>query len=332
MKIAIVKLSALGDIIQAAFVVQFIKQNFPQSHIDWIVEERFAQVLNDVEGIDNIKTLNLKNIKKNIFSIFKERRKIKNFGKYDLIIDMQGLLKSAIVARFMGKNIAGFDRLSAREGLAALFYRKKFYLPYDMHTIDRYRLLVSSALDITVSKDAVLGKKAYMNANKNVESFKSKNMRAVFIIGATWESRCYPKEHFIELARGLEQNYGADVFIPFGSDKEYNNAKFIEQHCKNVTVLPKLSLNELKSVIAKADLVVGNDTGPTYLGWANNIPTVILFGPTPPVRVYQSDRCTLIKSPSTVNPNKLNKHDYSIAKIEVVEIEKAIASVVKESE
>jgi len=325
MKIAIVKLSALGDIIQSAFVVQFIKAKLPNCQIDWIVEERFAGILQGVEGIENIKTVNISSIKKNIFYFLKERKNIKSFGNYDIVIDLQGLIKSAIVAKIAGKNVVGFDRLSAREGLAAFFYNKKFYLPYDLHTSDRYRQLASMALGIEITKEEVLRKTPYMLAQKEVSGFKSRAKKAIFVIGSTWESRCYPKEKFVELANAFE----GDVFIPFGNDKEYNNAKFIEQNCSNVKVLPKLNLYELRSVISKSDLVVGNDTGPTYLGWANNIPTVIIFGPTPAVRVYESRICKLIKSSSTVNPYKLNKKDYSITKIPAQRVIEAMNEVMK---
>lgn len=325
MKIAIVKLSALGDIIQSAFVIQFIKQKLPQAQIDWIVQEEFADILKNVDGINCVKTINLKGVKKNIFKIHKERKKIKSFGEYDLIIDLQGLLKSAIVSKFLGKNVAGFDRFSAREGLAAFFYKKRYYLPYEMHTADRYRQLVSMALDIEITKEEVLEKSAYMIANKSVEGFKSNQKKALFVIGSTWESRCYPKEKFVQLAQSFE----GEVFIPFGNDKEYNNAKFIEQNTTNVTVLPKLSLCQLRSVVSKVNLVVGNDTGPTYIGWANNIPTVIIFGSTPADKVYESKICKLIKSSSSVDPLNLNKEDYSIAKIDSQIVIEAMNEVMK---
>lgn len=323
MKIAIVKLSALGDIIQSAFVVQFIKEKIPDATIDWIVEEKFKDILCDVEGLNDVKAVNLHSIKKSFWNFFKERKKIKSFGEYDLIIDMQGLLKSAIVAKFLGKNTVGFDRMSARETLATFFYKKRFYIPYETHTTDRYKDIVSKALNIVISREDVLRKKAYMNAKNVIDAFKSQKKKAVFIIGSTWESRCYPKEKFVEVAKKID----AQVFIPYGNDIEYNKAKFIEQSCTNVTVLPKLTLTQLKGVIAKADLIVGNDTGPTYLGWANNIPTVILFGPTPPVRVYENDCTKLLKSPSKVDPLKLDKNDFSITQISVDEVVEAIKKV-----
>jgi heptosyltransferase-1 len=82
-----------------------------------------------------------------------------------------------------------------------------------------------------------------------------------------------------------------------------------------IKVMPKLDLNSLKALIAQADLLIGNDTGPTHMAWALNRPSITLFGPTPVSRVYQTDINKVVKSASVVNPYKLNKQDYSIKDI-----------------
>jgi heptosyltransferase-1 len=76
-----------------------------------------------------------------------------------------------------------------------------------------------------------------------------------------------------------------------------------------------MSLNDLKSTIKHADLVIGNDTGPTHMAWGFNKPSITLFGPTPVSRVYQTPINKVLKSPSVVNPFKLNKKDFSITEI-----------------
>ena len=129
MKIAIVKLSALGDIVHSMIVLQFIKKNYPESEIDWIVEKRFFEVLENNPHINQIKQINLKSAKesKSFFLFCKELRNIRKFGKYDLVIDMQGLVKSALVARMIPSGITlGFERTSLRESLAAIFYNKTY--------------------------------------------------------------------------------------------------------------------------------------------------------------------------------------------------------------
>ena len=87
-----------------------------------------------------------------------------------------------------------------------------------------------------------------------------------------------------------------------------------------IQVMSRLDLNSLKALIARADLLIGNDTGPTHMAWALNKPSITLFGPTPVSRVYQTDINKAVKSASLVNPYKLNKQDYSIKEIDENEI------------
>ena len=324
MKIAIVKLSALGDIIQSAFVVQFIKEAFPQSTLHWFAEEKFSTVLEGVEGIDRICRVNLSRLKKQPSAIPEEVRKIRSHGYYDLVIDMQGLIKSAMVARLLSDNVRGFSKKGLREKQAAWFYKRGYDISYDTPTTDRYRLLVSFALDFTLSKERVMAKKGYMCIDKTFDFLPEKPF-ALFVVGSTWRSRVYPKEQFAEVARGV----GMPVVVAYGNDEEYAFARYLADKAENVSVLPKLSLVDLKAVVTQSALVVGNDTGPTYLGWACNIPTVLLFGPTPPVRVYADKRTKLLKSSSYVNPLKLNREDYSIKEITPGEILKAIEEVMQ---
>ena len=125
MKIAIVKLSALGDIVHAMASLQFIKQVIPESKIDWIVEEGFASVLEHNPHINAILCVNLKALKTDKSQFFSELKKVRKFAQnhYDVVIDIQGLIKSAIVSRILGPNV-GFDRKSIRETVASSLYRR----------------------------------------------------------------------------------------------------------------------------------------------------------------------------------------------------------------
>jgi len=329
LKIAIVKLSALGDIIHSAFILQFIKKEFPDAKIDWIVEKGFAPILENNPDIENIKTVELKSIKKSFFNIFKEIKKIKKYAKdeYDIVIDLQGLAKSAITAKLLGKNVAGFDKNSTREGIASLFYNKKINIAYDENTIDRYRVLASKALDIEISKEEVLNKKPYLFYTlkdvEHINNFLDKDRKnIIFIVGSTWQSRIYPKEKLAYIANQLKDN----ILIPYGNEDEKKDAEYIASNSKNVKVLPKINLNQLKALISHADLLIGNDTGPSYIAWANNIPSITLFGPTPPTRIYETKINKVLKSSSHVNHYKLDKNDFSIKEID----ENKIVNLAKE--
>jgi heptosyltransferase-1 len=326
MKIAIVKLSALGDIIHSAFVVQFIKEHIPEAKIDWIVEEGFASILEHNSDIDNIKKVNLKSIKGSFSNIFGEIKKLRVYAKenYDIVIDMQGLIKSSIASKILSSHVAGYDKNSTREGVASLFYSDKFDIPYHFNTIDRYRLLVSKALNIDISKDDILKKKAYLFFAKDddirAKEFLSKSQKnIIFIVGSTWQSRIYPKEKLVNIADRLDAN----ILIPYGNESEKADGDYIASKSDNVTLLPRMNLNVLKALISNVDLLIGNDTGPSYIAWANNIPSITLFGPTPPTRIYETDINKVLKSSSKIDHYKLDKNDFSISEIkedQIVEI------------
>jgi len=317
MKICIVKLSAMGDIIHAMVALQFIKKKMPDAQIDWIVERGFMGVLENNPHIDNILPVNLKAIKKKKSEIFTQYKILKQYSNnnYDIVIDAQGLLKSAIVTRIIGaKIISGFDKQSIREGIAAIFYNKTVSIPYDANTIDRNATVVCEPLEINATQEMILNKEKFLFSSSPVENLPE--MFNLFVIGSTWESRNYPKEKFVEIADAL----GIQTFIVWGSEEEHQKALWMQEQSQYLHVLPRGSLDELKYVISKSNLLIGNDTGPTHMAWGLNTPSITIFGPTPTNRVYLTPINKVVKSNSKVNHYKLNKNDFSISEIEVDKI------------
>jgi heptosyltransferase-1 len=317
MRIAIVKLSALGDIVHAMVALQFIKERFPDSQIDWIAEERFAGVLADNPDLHEILTVNLKALKTDKLRLFAELKKIRTFAErdYDHVIDAQGLLKSAIVAKLIGKKIAGFAADSIREKAASWFYDQKIHCAYDANTIDRNARVLSRPLGFEIGREQILSKKPflfYRNPLPGLDDYLTQDQKnIVLVIGSTWESRNYPAESYVKVADALKQN----CLVVWGSDQEKARADWMAAQSAYIKVMPKLDLNSLKALIAQADLLIGNDTGPTHMAWALNRPSITIFGPTPVSRVYQTDINRVVKSASAVNPYKLNKNDFSILEI-----------------
>jgi len=321
LKIAIVKLSAMGDIVHAMVALQFIKQKYPNIQIDWIVEKSFKGVLEDNPDINNILTVELKALKKDKLAIFKEIKKLKNYSKnnYDLVIDAQGLLKSAIVAKLLGKKVAGFSKTSIREKIASIFYNTKIDIDYAKNTIDRNVTVLGKPLNINITPDMIINKKPFLffKEVENINSLFSKDKKnIIFVIGSTWESRNYPKEKFTQIANELKEN----IIIVWGSQEEKDRAEWIKFNSKYVKIAPRGNLNLLKYIVSKADFLIGNDTGPTHMAWGLNVPSITIFGPTPVSRVYQTKINRVVKSNSKVNPYKLDKNDFSIREIEVREI------------
>ncbi|MDN5095946.1 lipopolysaccharide heptosyltransferase I [Aliarcobacter butzleri] len=321
-RIAIIKLSAMGDIIHAMVALQYIKKQYPNLKIDWFVESVFAPILENNPDINEIIKLDLKSIKKDKKEILNQIKLIKKYKKnsYDLVIDAQGLIKSAIVSFFLGKSRVGFSKNSTREKLASFFYTKKVDIAYDKNAIERNVKVLSQALNFEITKDDILNKKPflfYKNENEVIYEYLSKDKKNVlFVIGASWPSKMYSKEKFAKIINNLDEN----CLITWGNEAEKDIANFVANISK-AKVLPKLDLNSLKAIMSKVDLVIGNDTGPTHMAWALNIPSITLFGNTPGYRnTYITNTNKIIESKSIVNPFKLDRNDFSIKEIDENEI------------
>ena len=303
MHIGIVKLSALGDIVHAMIVLQYIKENIPKATIDWFVEEKFAGVLENNPHISTIHKLKLKN---NKLGFFKEYKKLKKLKTYDLIIDLQGLIKSAIVSRILSKNVIGFDENSLREPFAAKFYNKSFAISYETNVFMRNITLACKALKLEVPD--IKNKKPFLYTKNKSDFYPI----LLIIVGSSWESKVYPKEHFVSTIKALQ----VETFISWGNEKEKEDANFI---CENTSakLLPQLSLDELKSVIINSSLVIGADSGPTHMAWALNIPSITIFGPTPPKRnTLETDINKTISCGKNIDASNLNKNDFCIKNID----------------
>jgi len=324
MRIAIVKLSALGDIIHAMVVLQFIKQNFPNSTVDWVVEQGFKDILTNNPDINEIHTVNIKQAKqqKSFKLLINEIKKLRKLPRYDMVIDAQGLIKSAIVSRAIPSDKTfGFDKNSLRESFAARFYTDTCNINYDENIIKRNTVVTSNALNIKISHDDILSKQSFLFSNGQISSdlFSDSKVNIALIPGASFDSKIYPVDQYAQIANELKSQ--ANFIILWGNESERIMAGQIQENAPEVQIANKLTLDELKSFIAQLDLVVGGDTGPTHMAWALNIPSITLFGSTPGYRnTYVTDINKILESKSKVDPFKIDKSDQSIKTIKVSDI------------
>jgi len=325
MKIAIVRLSALGDIFQSMIVLQFIKMKFPNSQVAWIVDESFQDAVKDNPYINEIIPIPIKKIKKtkSLRELFQAIKKLRQLNSYDYVFDLQGLIKSSLVARLIpSKNRIGFDKNSIREKLASFFYTKKYFFPYHKNVIKRYCYLLNQALKLNIDDDDILHKESFFNVKKTTK----KDRLIVLVLGASFESKIYPMEKYLSIAKAID----ASFIAIWKSDSERIMAQQLAKQSKNIIASENLNLGELKKLISTASLVIGGDTGPTHLAWAMNIPSVTLFGCTPMERnCYQTNQNFAIKGSSKVDPYKIDKNDFSINEIDPNEIIKIIKERIK---
>ena len=303
LKIAIVKLSALGDIVHAAIVLQFIKKHCPNAHITWLVDARFASLLKDHPLIDELVILPLKESFKKSYKI------IKTLGKFDKIIDLQGLFKSAVVAKLLGKEIYGFSRESVKEKIAARLYRHKFKIDYNENIIVRNLSLVGYALNFGFNRDEILKKSPCFEI---VGKFKNESGKKRVLIAAfaSEESKIYDK--FKDVIRLLE---GCEIYLCYGSESEKTRAEAIISGT-SAKLLEKLSIKNMIDFIASCDLVIGNDSGLTHLAWAVNRPSITLFGNRPSHRnAYVTDKNLVVDMGKQIDARSIDKNDFCIREI-----------------
>ncbi|WP_103573955.1 lipopolysaccharide heptosyltransferase I [Campylobacter concisus] len=303
LKIAIVKLSALGDIVHAAIVLQFIKKHCPNAHITWLVDARFASLLKDHPLIDELVVLPLKESFKKSYKI------IKTLGKFDKVIDLQGLFKSAVVAKLLGKEIYGFSRESVKEKIAARLYRHKFKIDYNENIIVRNLSLVGYALNFSFDRDEILKKSPCFEICKKFKNESGKK-RVLIAAFASEESKIYDK--FKDVIRLLE---GCEIYLCYGSESEKVRAEAIISGTK-AKLLEKLSIKDMIDFIASCDLVIGNDSGLTHLAWAVNRPSITLFGNRPSHRnAYVTDKNLVVDMGKEIDARSIDKNDFCIREI-----------------
>ncbi|MFP4332375.1 MAG: lipopolysaccharide heptosyltransferase I [Campylobacterales bacterium] len=294
-KIAILKLSSLGDIIHALACVEQIPQGY---EIYWIVDSSFSGVLKNQQNINEV-PLPIRELKKSkSLSLLKKTfTTLKELPFFDIVIDMQGLIKSALISRLLkSKEVWGFDKNSSKEHLAAYFYTHKVSIPYSEHILRRNCTLLSSALNEDIDPKNITTPFLYAKKNEAEDG-------VLISFGSSKRDKIYPKERIVELVELIDK----DVYLIAYTDEEMEYAKFISANSK-AKLLPKMSLEELVEKIAGFRFLVGVDSGVSYISWALGVRTIMLFGPTNPKRFApECDSVVIIdaKSMQEINPEKI---------------------------
>lgn len=282
MKVLIVKTSSMGDVIHTFPAVQDALHAQPNIRFDWCVEEPFASIVALHPAIGTIHRVALRRWRKQLASpaTWREGRALRNAlraARYDLVLDAQGLLKSAFVAKLAGAPIAGFDKASAREPSAALFYDQRYGVPRDLHAIERTRRLFALALgyepDLSVLDSGI----AVPSGNSPIPTGRV----ATLLHGTSREDKKWPVQEWIATAE-LLVGQGFTPVTTWSNDKERAVAGTIGKAVPATLVVPKSPLSEIASLIGHSTLVIGADTGLTHLAAAFGLPTVAIFLTTEP--------------------------------------------------
>jgi heptosyltransferase-1 len=285
MRVLIVKTSSLGDIVHTLPALTDARRALPFVHFDWVAEEAFAEIPGWHPAVANVIPVAVRRWRKSPWKTlysgewrrFKQRLREQH---YDLVIDAQGLLKSALIARRAHTPIVGLDKNSAREPLARWCYRRKVAVPWNLHAVERVRSLFAQALEYplpTAIGDYGIDKNLFID-------IVPRERYVLFLHGTTRADKHWPEGYWQQLCSQVNAA-GFRVLLPWGSAIEHARAQRIAASATHAEVLPRQNLHSLAGVIATSSAVVAVDTGLGHLSAALDVPTVSLYGPTDPARI-----------------------------------------------
>jgi heptosyltransferase-1 len=298
-RILIVRLGAMGDVIHGMPAVAALRGAFPEAQIGWVVEERWADLLyvKNTERVgalskqrplvDAVHTTNTRAWRQAPLSdetwreMIALRRELRS-TRYDVVIDLQGALKSALAASASGAPVK-FGFSAPRERMATMFYTEVVSTPAT-HVVDQNVELVSAVADAALvassfdfPQDDVADQWcSHELGSRGVTDFVMMNP------GAGWGAKCWPAERYADVARTLSK-HGLRTVVNYGPGEE-GMANLLEQRSGGEAVALKMGIPELIAVTRRAKLFIGGDTGPMHLAAAVGVPVVALFGPTDPRR------------------------------------------------
>jgi heptosyltransferase-1 len=299
--ILIVRLGAMGDVVHSLPVAAALRQAYPEAHIGWAIEERWAELLAARSEllspgastsakrplVDAVHTVNMKSWLTSPFSTqgWKERRTLKagmRAQKYGIAIDIQGALKSVWVARGSKAEVqAGFA--TPREPLAKFFYQRKFEMR-GTHVVEQGVNLVQ---DLSGRND--LRTEFRLACDPEAESWREAELRKrgiggyiVITPGAGWGAKRWPAERYGEVARQLGQ-WGLQSIVNSAPGEEHLAQAVVETSGGAAQAI-SCSVGQLIALARKARLFIGGDTGPVHLAAAMGANVVAVYGPTNPAR------------------------------------------------
>lgn len=279
MKVLVVKTSSLGDVIHTLPALTDAVKAIPGISFDWVVESTFKDIPPMHPSVNRVMTVFVRKWRKNPFKYLSEiRTSIKEIKKeqYDLVIDVQGLIKSSLISWLANGKKYGLSKTSCREPLAAMAYQHKIDVPKGQHAIARVRQLFAKSLGY----DFLAEELSYgLRKEDFLEPTSLKKPYLVFLHGTTWASKHWPEEYWRELIL-LATSQKFNVYLPWGNEVEKVRAEILVDGIVKAHVLPRSSIKQLAATIMHASGVVGVDSGLAHLSAACGIPGITLYGST----------------------------------------------------
>jgi heptosyltransferase-1 len=335
MKILIVRVGAMGDVLHALPAVTALCRARPEWTIDWVVDPRWAPLLVDAEGRGPaVRRAHLAETKvwskrplsgMTRRSIFALRRALRA-ERYDLVVDMQGTIRSAVIGWMAGAaEVAGYS--DPRELQAAMLYSRKMTRRH-AHVVEQGAALLGEACGVALSpSDVELPR--IPDAETWAEHAVLARPLLMLAPGGSWGAKRWPSERFGEVARAMRSNV-RDRLVNASSDNDVLAASVVGYSDGAARMLP-CDVAQLVALMRRVDLFVGGDSGPGHLAAALGVPMVALFGPTDPARngPWGPGEKTVLRSAASITSHKrVSEVDPGLAEIPVAEVVEALRKLI----
>jgi heptosyltransferase I len=289
-RILIVRLGALGDIVHAIPVAAALRRHYPAAEIDWLVSVKHREILDLVPVLDSRIAVDDRSNGAAGSGLWATVRTLRR-RQYEAAIDLQGLLKSAVVSRLSGApRVLGFHRKYCREGAAAMFYTERYdpggegmYAPSETRHVMHINLGLLSLLGLPVeTPEFPLDVTASAAAQSMIEAAGGRY--AVLNPGAAWPNKRWPPERLAAVSRLLYERYGLISVILWGPGERPLAEAVVAAAAGAALLSPPTTIADVVALVRHASVMVSGDTGPTHIASAVGTPLVGIYGPTRPER------------------------------------------------
>lgn len=263
-KILIIRLSSIGDILHTFTILPDIRQAIVNVEINWLVDEKFIEIAKLSPLIDNVISIPLRLWKKHKFSwLFKVYKFKKTLikQKYDYIIDTQGLLKSAILAKYLFKGkVYGLNYKSAREGLASCFYDYSYAIDQKHIAVIRFRALIAKIFNLNIEL-------AQINFQIQQGTYTYHSDYVLLLHGTSKQSKCWPLTSWQQMILWLLNHTDKEIVLTYSNNAELSFANQLKTIVANqrLCIVAQLDFLSLADLIRGASLIIGVDTGFTHM-------------------------------------------------------------------
>jgi lipopolysaccharide heptosyltransferase I len=282
-KFLIIRLGSLGDVVHGIPAAAALRRRYPQAQIDWLVDPRYTELLDLVECIDRRIPFDPRNLMHGRGRAWTAVRDLRQ-TQYDAVIDLQGLVKSAVLSRLVSaRRTIGFPRAHLREPLARLFYAETPDPGSATHVIYKNVALLgalgvedrSVRFPITIPRTPAAAVAAERAGSSEY---------AIVNPGAAWPNKRWPADRFGAVAAAIRQALGVCSVVLWGPGEQPLAEAVVSASQGAAVVAPKTTITDIVGVARAARVMISGDTGPLHIAGAVGTPVVALFGPTFPER------------------------------------------------